>query len=202
MTNIPLFIRLKTSQPLEKKDAVAWYNHVKHCLGEGMLQGVQTTNNNGEPDVAFMVRRESNAGDNYYVIPIVRDLTDSEFDKIKENYEGPEGVIETNSDKIETVRQSPADAIVMIEDDYNSVCEMLAKHQHRRWYEARASAGWSFGLEVDENDKKHPMMRPWEQLPDQYKDIDYDLPHVFMDLLVAQGFVVVSRDELNKWLNK
>lgn len=45
-------------------------------------------------------------------------------------------------------------------------------------------------------------MRPWDQLPEQYRKVDYELPHLFMNMLVEQGYVVVFRDELNKWLTK
>lgn len=45
-------------------------------------------------------------------------------------------------------------------------------------------------------------MRPWEQLPESYRKVDYELPHLFMNMLAEQGYVVVSREELNKWLAK
>jgi hypothetical protein len=200
MTEIPLFIRLKTSEPLVKEEALAWYHCVKNNLPDGVLSSVQTTNPQGNPDVVFMVHKETRSGTHYYEIPLTRDLTQKETEVIEEAY--PKGEIETSSEEVKAARQGPADAVVMEEDDYNNLCETLAKHQHQRWYDARAKSGWSFGLLVNEKSKQHPLMRPWEQLPEQYRKVDYELPHLFMNMLVEQGYVVVSRDELNKWLAK
>jgi hypothetical protein len=202
MTEIPLFIRLKTASSLPKEEAIAWYHCVKNILDAGLLSSVQTTNPQGDPDVVFMVHKETKGGLHYYEIPLTRDLTVREVDAIEEAYEGFEGEIETSSEDVIAARQGPADAVVMDEDHYNHLCETLAKHQHQRWYDERASHGWSFGLKVNDSTKQHPLMRPWEQLPSQYRRVDYELPHVFMDILVQQGYVVVARDELNRWLNK
>lgn len=200
MTEIPLFIQLKTDAPLAKEDAVAWYHCVKNLAPSGVLTSVQTTNPQGEPDVVFMVHKQTKGGTHYYVIPLTRDLTEEEVAVIESAY--PEGEIETSSEEIVSARQGPADAVVIDEDDYNHLCVTLAKHQHQRWYEERSLAGWSFGLVISESNKQHPLMRPWEQLPEQYRKVDYELPHLFMNMLVEQGYVVVSRDELAKWLNK
>jgi len=200
MTEIPLFIQLKTDQPLPKEEAIAWYDCVRNNAPNGVLTSVQTTNPQGDPDVAFMVHKETKDGTHFYVIPLTRDLTEDETARIEEAY--PEGEIETSSEDVKFARQGPADAVVMSEDDYNHLCETLAKHQHQRWYEDRSKAGWSFGLLVNERSKQHPMMRPWEQLPENYRKVDYELPHLFMNMLVAQGYVVVNRDDLNRWLAK
>jgi len=202
MTEIPLFIRLKTSSPLPKEEAIAWYHCVKNNLPSGVLSSVQTTNLDGDPDVVFMVHKETKTGTHFYEIPLTRDLTASEADEIEEAYMGPEGEIETSSEEVKSARQGPADAVVMDESVYNDFCVTLAKHQHQRWLDARAKAGWSFGLRVNESSKQHPMIRPWEELPEQYRNVDYELPHLFMNMLAEQGYVVVSRNELNKWLSK
>ena len=202
MTEIPLFVRLKTTVPLSKEEALAWYHCVKNNVMDGVLSSVQTTNPDGEPDVVFMVHKETNGGAHLYEIPLARDLTEDEVDAIEDYYEGPEGIIETSSNEVKSARQGPADAVVIEEEDYNAFCETLAKHQHQRWYEARAKAGWSFGMRVDEKLKQHPLMRPWEQLSETYRTVDYELPHLFMNMLIDQGYVVVKRDDLNKWLNK
>jgi hypothetical protein len=45
-------------------------------------------------------------------------------------------------------------------------------------------------------------MRPWEQLSEQYRKVDYELPKQFMDMLAEHGYVVVKRTDLQKWLKK
>ena len=202
MTEIPLFIRLKTTTELAKDEAMRWYEAVKSSLQQGMLASVQTSNPAGEPDTIFMVHKTTRGGTHFYEIPLIRDLTEKELASIEEVYENPKGEIESSSEEIKLARQGPADAVVMEEDDYNQFCETLAKHQHQRWYEERTSQGWSFGLTISEKNKKHPLIRPWEELPQKYRKVDYELPHLLMNKLVEQGYVVVRRDDLNKWLNK
>lgn len=202
MTQIPLFIRLKTTSELPREDALSWYQCVKNHLPSGVMGRVQTTNPQGDPDIIFMVHKTTRGGTHFYEIPLVRDLTEKEILEIEEAYEDPKGEIESSSPEVKSARQGPADAVVIEEEDYNHFCETLAKHQHQRWYEERTSQGWSFGLAVNEKNKQHPLLRPWEDLPQKYRNVDYELPHLFMKMLAEQGYVVVSRDDLTKWLNK
>lgn len=206
MTASPFYIRLITDVALEKGDVRAWFQTVKRTLLDGLLGTIQTTNPQGEPDKAFLVHRTLKSGKHIYEIPLVRDLTEEETNTVKEAYQAtnPEGdfEIEVSALNIGTSRQGPADAVVMDEDDYNQMCETLAKHHHQRWCDERIQSGWSYGLTLDNKQKTHPLLRPWEQLPKKYRNIDYELPHKFMNLLADHGYVVVKREDLNKWLKK
>ena len=206
MTTIPFYIRLNTNKALEKSDVRAWFQTVKRTLLDGLLGSIQVTNPQGQPDKIFLIHKTLKTGKHVYDIPLVRNLTDNEANQVKEAYKAinPPGdyEIELSSLDIETPRQGPADAVVVDEDDYNRMCETLAKHHHQRWYDERIAHGWTYGLNFNNKTKNHPMLRPWEELPEQYRKVDYELPQKFMNLLAEFGYVVVRQDDLNKWLKK
>lgn len=44
--------------------------------------------------------------------------------------------------------------------------------QHTQWMEEKRAAGWTYGAEKDESKKTHPMMIPYDQLPEEEKRKD------------------------------
>lgn len=195
-----------TDAPVEKSVAQAWAKIVKANLPDGVLGSIQVTNPDGQLTSVYMVHKALKSGQHYYEIPLVRDLVPSEALLIIEAWSAlqPKGEydIETSAEEIEATRQGPADAVVIGETDYNQMCETLARHQHSRWCDERISAGWRYATDFSNKNKTHPMLRPWEQLPEQYRKVDYELPHKFMEMLAEHGYVVVKRTELAKWLSK
>lgn len=200
MTHVPFYIRLVSNICLEKAEALRWYQCVKENLPKGVINVIHTVDPQGDPDVIFMIHKETKDGKHFYEIPLIRDLIINETENIEEAYQNPKGVIETSSEEVKSMRQGPADAVVMSEEDYNHLCETLAKHQHQRWLDERSAKGWSFGLTVNKENKQHPLMRPWEQLPEKYRKVDFELPHLFMNMLTEHGYVVVGKNDLNNWL--
>ena len=45
-------------------------------------------------------------------------------------------------------------------------------------------------------------MKPWSQLTEDEKQIDYSLPEFFMDLLEEFGYSVVSNEELDGFVEQ
>jgi hypothetical protein len=48
--------------------------------------------------------------------------------------------------------------------------------------------------------KTHPLMRPWDDLPAQYRDTNTNNPENFLQFLNSQGFAVVKQTELGSLL--
>lgn len=48
--------------------------------------------------------------------------------------------------------------------------------------------------------KTHPLMRPWDDLPAQYRDVNTNNPENFLQFLNNQGFAVVKQTELGSLL--
>lgn len=201
----PFYIRL-IGPALPKEVAKEWASVVKANLPSGVMGSVQVPGPEGDLKSVYMIHKTLKSGQHKYEIPLVRDLVPSEALIIVQAWDAlyPEGEheIETSAEEIEAARQGPTDAVVIGETDYNQMCETLAKHQHNRWCDQRTKAGWRYGAQLNTVDMTHPMLRPWEQLPASYRQIDYEFPHLFMDMLAQQGYAVVKRTDLAKWLSK
>lgn len=200
---LSMYIRLETEKlpvPLIK----LWYKTVKQYAPSGTITGFQTPNQNGELTNTLMVSRPSDNGYEYD-IPLTRDLLDDELEPIvmawAEIYRDKDFVISSTSADIMAKSQGPADTIDMTERQYNDICETLAKQEHLKWCSDRQDNGWRYGVNYSRKEQTHPLLRPWEQLSEEEKNINYSLPQTVIQELNDQGFVVVSRDELAKWLS-
>lgn len=50
--------------------------------------------------------------------------------------------------------------------------ETLARQEHDRWVNEKLSRGWTYGSEIDEKQRIHNCIMPWEQLSDSQKEKD------------------------------
>ena len=53
-----------------------------------------------------------------------------------------------------------------------TIAEDLAKMEHDRWVRDKERDGWRYGPERNDEQKLHPLMVPWEELPDEQRDKD------------------------------
>jgi hypothetical protein len=91
--------------------------------------------------------------------------------------------------------------ITMPREEYLSLCVELAKRQHESWMRDKTDQGWRYGPSISLSNKTHPMIRPWSDLPDQYKDVNTDTPENFLNFLNNQGYAVVRKEELGSLIN-
>ena len=85
----------------------------------------------------------------------------------------------------------------MESDVFERFAEKLAERMHNEWYKEREAAGWRYGPQRLEEEKTHPLMRPWNQIIEDERQIDYSLPEFFIDLLEEFGYAVISHEQLN-----
>ena len=61
---------------------------------------------------------------------------------------------------------------VMLPAEIAQLTELLAKNAHENWSKQRMSEGWHHGLKRDDEEKEHPCLVPYEQLPESEKEYD------------------------------
>jgi hypothetical protein len=71
--------------------------------------------------------------------------------------------------------------------------DRLAKAEHERWTRQRRKAGWRYAKVRDDTRKRHPLLVPWEKLPDGERDKDLDAVRNIPAVLAAVGLHVVRR---------
>ena len=56
--------------------------------------------------------------------------------------------------------------------DRSKIVDAVAENAHEVWARQRMDAGWTYGETRDNQAKKHPMLRPYSELPDSEKSYD------------------------------
>lgn len=72
-----------------------------------------------------------------------------------------------------TYKPTPIEtASVSLPEELGALTERLAENAHDLWAEQRLAQGWSYGPQRDDEQKQHPCLVPYDQLPDSEKEYD------------------------------
>jgi hypothetical protein len=185
-------ITLKTTEKLSKDDLSAWFKTVKDKAPAGT---VIRANNIKEPSKpSALIIRQNNEGFWFYEIPLSRHLSEEEGDVIVEKF----AELFPKMDFDVSASTNELDNNIELPDGaYLDLCRSLAKQEHNSWMKDREKDGWSYGPTISITNRTHPLMRPWEQLPDKFKKIDEDKPRLLIDLLNSNGYMIVNRSEID-----
>ncbi len=70
----------------------------------------------------------------------------------------------------------------------------LCKMEHERWVNSKLDDGWEFGPERDDDNKQHPDLLDWEDLPEKAREKDLLLVQALPAMLRALGFGIYRPD--------
>jgi hypothetical protein len=197
---IARFVQLSTDKALERPAMLAWYQCVQRHAPSGVVIGVPTSDPHGRPTTVQLVHRRCDDRE-CYLVPVSRDLGVGEVDVIVEAFAAMQPdldfEVETNDTKLiaQDYGEIPLDAAQHV-----ALCLALAKHQHEDWVRERTDAGWRYGVVFDAQHKTHPLIRPWDQVPDRFKNPNMGLPQTLLTLLNSHGYSVLARDDLDRLL--
>jgi hypothetical protein len=71
--------------------------------------------------------------------------------------------------------------------------EFLARNNHDIWALQRMGEGWTYGLERDDKNKRHPDLVPYEELPDSEKEYDRKTAMEVLKVILSLGY------RIEKW---
>lgn len=196
--NVPRFVKLSSPDHISLDDARLWFQTAQSHFPQGTMTSIDMVGPDGNPVSYRVIRRKE--GDNHsLIIPTSRDILPDELDYITRKWTEvcPSGKYSilgnaSQADKLE----NKINDIAMPADEYMSLCAELAKRQHESWVRDKSTMGWRYGPTISVLHKTHPMLRPWTELPDQYKNIDTSSPENFLNFLNNQGYAVVRKEEL------
>lgn len=192
------FIKLLTDDPLQKPVIQAWFSCVVDNAPSGVVNSVTIQDNDKVRHVVRLVH-QTIAKQHAYLVPLTRNLELTEIDHIVDQF----AMEQTNLDfDVETdmtmLRAKDQDVIPLDATKHVMLCVALAKQKHESWMHERSNSGWRYGTIFDQAEKTHPLLRPWDQLPEHYKLPDLDWPQKLVSMLNDHGYVVIERDELDK----
>ena len=193
------FVKIITEKELRKPTVKAFFNTVKENAPQNVIGHFDVQGPDGEPQQSFLVHRLDEEGKHEYIIPLVRNLTPNEIYEVMLNLDSKlnEGdfLFETSTFDEDCC---PEDELIehMDSEIFERIAEKLAERMHNQWYSNREAAGWRYGPQRLEEDKTHPLMKPWNRLTEDEKQIDYSLPEFFIDVLEECGYSIISHNEL------
>jgi hypothetical protein len=201
-TDSPFFVKLVSARALPRETVKQWFQLCKRELPSGVLGAVQVNKPNFGIASVQLIHRKNSDGSHEYEIPLNRDVLKRELAPIKVAWKDASDqgdyTIETSASYTTDSRHKLADAVTLEQNRYDELCETLAKHQHSRWCRERQSSGWKYGLAMDLTEKTHPLLRPWEDLPESYKKVDFEAPKVFAKVLKDMGYTIVKAKTKSK----
>lgn len=77
-----------------------------------------------------------------------------------------------------------------IPEELNPLLEAMAKNVHEVWAQTRIAQGWKYGPERNDAEKRHPMLIPYEDLPEEEKLYDRNTSVETLKLILKLGFVI------------
>lgn len=79
---------------------------------------------------------------------------------------------------------------VQLPEELEPLVEEMAKNVHEVWARTRMEQGWTYGPERNDNDKKHPCLIPYEELPEGEKEYDRNTSIETLKLILKLGFCI------------
>ncbi len=70
------------------------------------------------------------------------------------------------------------------------LCELIAKNTHEVWSVGRIRDGWTYGDLRDDENKTHPCLIPYEELPESEKEYDRNTSMETLKLIVRLGYKI------------
>jgi hypothetical protein len=159
------YILQRTPKPLTSDQAFKWYYTVELLGPEGIAAGDDDT-------CSLLLSTHENSY--VYILPLVRHLTADEAERIVEGYmRVTDHDFEIESSNVYRPNADfghPFEYDIMMDNEARDVLlQDLARHMHNRWIQEKMQKGWRFGLNLDLNERTHPAMRPWDDLPERYR---------------------------------
>lgn len=196
----PHFIRLEVKEQLPEELARKWLSLVKEFAPPGTVIGYSVNSEKSEPTVTQLMMSKLRSGDFNYDIPLARDLLERELDTIgaawaERHPERDEDIFSCSGCVIEDVNDEELPSRPQLtEDQWKTFCFELAKIEHNRWVANLAERGWKWGTTRSKTNKTHPMLRPFDMLPEPWRKVDEKLPQRVLELLEQQGYIIIPKN--------
>lgn len=79
---------------------------------------------------------------------------------------------------------------IKLPENLSGLVELMAKNVHEIWAATRIKQGWTYGLERDDKQRKHPCLVPYEELPEEEKIYDRNTSTETLKLIMKLGFEI------------
>lgn len=77
---------------------------------------------------------------------------------------------------------------VELGEEILELTERLAENAHDIWARQRLADGWAWGPRRDQDEKEHPSLVPYEELPESEKEYDRSTAMETLKAMIALGY--------------
>ena len=81
---------------------------------------------------------------------------------------------------------------VKLPDELRPLTEAIAENVHDVWALSRINEGWTYGEKRSDEEKKHPCLVPYDELPESEKDFDRNTAMETLRLIVKMGYMITK----------
>ncbi len=79
---------------------------------------------------------------------------------------------------------------IQLPDELGALLEQLAENTHEVWAARRFRDGWEYGEQRDDNERLHPCLVPYNELPEEEKEYDRSTAQEVLKAILAAGFTI------------
>ena len=81
---------------------------------------------------------------------------------------------------------------VKLPDELLPLVEDMARNVHEVWARTRLEQGWRHGPQRDDNNRRHPDLVPYDELPEAEKIFDRNTSVETLKLILKLGFTITK----------
>lgn len=81
---------------------------------------------------------------------------------------------------------------VALPEELALLAEKIAKNVHEVWAKGRMKDGWSYGVQRDDVEKRHPCLVSYEDLTETEKEYDRKTSQETLKLIMKLGFKIIK----------
>ena len=178
-------ISLTLSEQPTRQDMRDWLECLEGRLPSGIIVVQQDTNGQ-----TAILRRHRNT----LTVSLARNATEREVQDVVECFSEkfPDCDFSISADSYD-IEDTTAD---VPDDTMQILSSTLAQREHDAWVSGKTKAGWRYGTSLSIENKTHPLLRPWHDLPERFREPSEETPKSLFAALSSAGYAVVRKDDL------
>jgi hypothetical protein len=169
------WIRITTTEEIDKRTVRLFSAAVTKTMGYQLIENISECS----------LFEYSDKKNNYLEFGLPKDLTDSQTTEVMEILQR----VLPYDFQVEVSGVEPA----VNNDVLKEISETAAKLAHNKWMQRQVDEGWRYGAKYSLREKTNPLIQPWEQLTETYKDAHSVNLSEIMDLLGHNGYELIKK---------
>lgn len=169
------WIRIATTEQIDNRTVRLFSAAVMKIIGNALLENIS------ECSLVEYQDKKNNCLE--FGLP--KDLTDSQSKEIMEILER----VLPYDFQMEVSGVEPA----VNNDVLKEISETAAKLAHNKWMQRQVDEGWRYGVKYSLKEKTNPLIQPWENLTETYKEAHSVNLSEIMDLLGHNGYELIKK---------